>query len=118
MEENKNEELINNYYGLYLSEDYNYAYLVDRVYCDKSVSSISSYLIDCLDKGQFTIITDEEFYQKLLTLGINKFNPDNISHDNSYSDSKFLSLIISKYNIKNKNKIMSLINKIKEEWIG
>lgn len=114
MEENKSKELINNYYGLYLSEDYSYAYLVNKDYCNRSVSTISSYLIDCFEKGLFTIIIDEEFYQKLLTLGVNNFNPE----DNFYSDTKFLSLIVSKYNIKNKSKIMSLINKIKEEWIG
>ena len=118
MKENKNTEVIDNYYGLYLSEDYSYVYLVNKDYCNRSVSTISSYLIDCFDKGQFTIIIDEEFYQKLLTLGVNKFNPDDVSYDNSYSNTKFLSLIISKYNTKNKNKIMSLINKIKEEWVG
>jgi hypothetical protein len=111
----ENFQIPSNYYGLYIPDNYVDIYLVNKDDCDKLISTMKTYSIDCLDKYLFTIITDEEFYQKLLSLGVKPSSNSTII-SNSDLDVKFLSLIITKYIIKNKSKILSLIHEIDNQW--
>lgn len=109
--------LTDDYYGIYFNDSFTDIILFKKNYCNKLICTMKDYLVDCVNKKMFAIITEKDYYEKLLSLGIEEYVQDeNNQLVNGNLDVKFISLLINKYIDNNKKRIMYLIDEIHEEW--